>query len=61
MSEPPETNPNRLDDVYIGDNDDKMPINRYAIVSGSLAAASGSWLCGSAPVDASATNIQNGG
>ena len=48
--------------MYVGDNDDFMPLNTYQYNPslGYSASLPGSWVMGCAPVDANITNIENG-
>ncbi len=46
--------------MYIGDNEDRIPPNKYYVPSGNISGAPGSWVVGSAIVDSSSTNVEQG-
>jgi prepilin-type N-terminal cleavage/methylation domain-containing protein/prepilin-type processing-associated H-X9-DG protein len=44
--------------MYVGDNDDHIPFNRY--IPGTGSAAPGSWIVGDARLDTTTTNLERG-
>jgi prepilin-type N-terminal cleavage/methylation domain-containing protein/prepilin-type processing-associated H-X9-DG protein len=48
--------------MYVGENDDTMPLNTYEYdpAIGYSASLAGSWVCGCSPTDSNTTNLENG-